>query len=136
MSGDSRFLLRIDAPERDRYVVIEDDGRVAYAYLFVGGRIVGDVWLYNVGDAPTAIDWKDRASMPFKNPAKYCKGVEMRRLGEKGVVRSEWTNVGVRIFVDDDEWARMEEGAKPGWSRNARVAGPLAKPLDDQESAS
>lgn len=28
-------------------VVVEDDDRVAYAYLLHEGRIVGDVWLYN-----------------------------------------------------------------------------------------
>jgi hypothetical protein len=48
----------IDEPGGDRQVVLEDDGRVAYAYLLERDAIVADVWLYNIGEDP--VDWQRR----------------------------------------------------------------------------
>jgi hypothetical protein len=53
-------------------VVLEDDGRVAYAYLKDHGAIVADVWLYNVAEAPDQNHWRDKSNLPFLNPGKYC----------------------------------------------------------------
>ncbi|MEL6732644.1 MAG: hypothetical protein AAFP83_16055, partial [Bacteroidota bacterium] len=40
--------VQIKAEKNPAYaVVIEDDQKVAYAYLLHQGKIVGDVWLYN-----------------------------------------------------------------------------------------
>ena len=53
-------------------VVIEDDGRVAYAYLLdADGKICGDVWLYNRGPAPKEPEWTDREKAPFANPEAF-----------------------------------------------------------------
>jgi hypothetical protein len=44
----------------DWEVIVEDDDRVAYAYLVREGRILADVWLYNRMPAPwrlSTTDW-------------------------------------------------------------------------------
>lgn len=124
-------LLRVDEPNGVRAVVIEDDGAVAYAYLLERGEIVGDVWLYNVGDAPGEADWSDRSKMPFRNRSTFTEGAPSApRLTNEAAVRCTWSEEGVEVYVDDVRWARLERGARPGWSRFVTRAGPLARPLD------
>jgi len=69
---DDELLLRLDSPDGRLSVMLEDDGRVAYAYLLQDGKVVGDVWLYNVVETPERVDWKDRSQMPFLNPKRFC----------------------------------------------------------------
>ena len=109
--------------------MLEDDGRVAYAYLRVDGEIVGDFWLYNVGPDPVSVDWGDRDALPFCNPASYCAHERMPRLRADAAVTCEWYEDGVLLRVDGELWARLEHGSRPGWSRGARMPGPAALPL-------
>jgi hypothetical protein len=54
----------------DWQVIVEDDDRVAYAYLVRDGRIVTDVWLYNRMPAPQRPPWHEPGPvMPFLNSA-------------------------------------------------------------------
>jgi hypothetical protein len=122
-------LLRFDDPETARAVVLEDDGRVAYAYLLDHEKIVGDVWLYNVADAPESERWKDQTEMPFLNPRSFCTPVSVSRLTQSSSIACTWFDNGVEVSVDGILMARLEENAKPGWSRFAGRPGPLAKPL-------
>jgi hypothetical protein len=112
--------------------VLEDDGRVAYAYLLENEEIVGDVWLYNVHEAPEAIDWNDRSAMPFANPTRYCAEERLPRITERSAVSCAWSKLGVDVAVDGIDVAHLECGSKPGWSKLAAEAGPLAKPLADK----
>ncbi len=105
-------------------------GCVAYAYLIVGGELLGDVWLYNVGGDPQTVDFKRRDEMPFRNPARFCASPSLPRLGATTELRCEWDARGVVLSVDGVPWARLDAGSKPGWSRGAAVAGPLAKPME------
>jgi len=123
--------LQFHEPDGDRSVVIEDDGRVCYAYLLQNERLVGDVWLYNVSAAPLTVDWRRREDAPFCNPAKYCADATLPRLRPDSDVSCAWLARGAEIWVSGTLWARLEAGARPGWSRGARIAGPLAKPLID-----
>lgn len=124
-------LLSFDDPEGHRSVVLEDDGTVAYAYLLDGGAVVGDVWLYNVGEDPININWQNQSSaIPFCNPKKYCTAEVLPRLQPDSEVACAWFANGVRISIMGLLWAQLEPGSKPGWSRKARIAGPLAKPLE------
>lgn len=123
-------VLRIDAPDGSRALVLEDDGKVAYAYLLEQGGVVGDVWLYNVAETPESVDWRDEAAMPFLNPRRYCRGETVARLRDDSAVACEWSSQGVVVVVDGVRLARLERGAKPGWSRLAGLPGPLAKPLE------
>jgi hypothetical protein len=126
----NEVTLRCTEPNGHRSVVLEDDGRVAYAYLFHGDAIVGDVWLYNVGTDPENVNWRDRSAMPFCNPAKYCSDEVLPRLRQDSKIECAWSDEGVTILVAELPWARLENGSKPGWSRKARLPGPLAKPLE------
>jgi hypothetical protein len=122
--------LRFDEPGTARAVVLDDDGRVAYAYLLKDEEVVGDVWLYNVDEAPETPPWKDPSQMPFLNPKSYCRLESVPRLQADSEVHCRWYKQGVEVSIDGIIVARLEEGAKPGWSRMAARPGPLAKPLE------
>lgn len=51
--------------------IVEDDGKVAYAYLLKGNDIISDVWLYNQQRTPDTIDWTNKVDMLFLNPKNY-----------------------------------------------------------------
>ena len=40
-------------------LTVDDDGKVAYAYLKKEKKILGDVWLYNRCPAPDEKEWQD-----------------------------------------------------------------------------
>lgn len=58
MQPDS-ILLSFDSPDRHWRVVIEDDHRVAYAYLLEDGKIVGDVYQARNPAGPA---WRNRTA--------------------------------------------------------------------------
>ena len=122
-------VYRFDAPDRDRFVVLEDDGRTAYAYLLAKGDVVSSVWLYNVVDAPILVDWGLDAKLPLLNPRAYCNPAASVRIRSTSQVECTWFASGVEIAIDGLLWACLKQGAAPGWSRGAALAGPLAKPL-------
>ena len=131
LADSGGFIVRLEGTD-GRSVGIEDDGKVAYAYLLHGERIVGDVWLYNVAETPETVSFRDPALMPFLNPRSFCRADSaVPRLGPSSKLRCEWTAVHVDLFVDDEWIARLREGARPGWSKLASRAGPLARPLSD-----
>lgn len=118
-------LLRFEAPDGRRDVVIEDDGRV----LREGGRVCADVWLYNVGESPTSPDWEGEHEPPFRNPVQFANENDRGRISSKRAVLCEWWPDGVRVSVDGIVWAQLERGSKPGKSRLARMDGPAARRL-------
>ncbi|GLH82246.1 hypothetical protein SSBR45G_71550 [Bradyrhizobium sp. SSBR45G] len=66
------FFQEFASPDGDATIVVEDDGRVAYAYwLNAKGAICGDVWLYNRCPAPQQPEWTDRNAAPYANPAAF-----------------------------------------------------------------
>lgn len=125
----NEVVMRFDELGTSRAVVLEDDGRVAYAYLLEGNSLVSDVWLYNVDAAPESADWNIQSAMPFLNPAPFCKQEAIPRLSLQSIVNCDWEDIGVVITIDGIVIARLERGAKPGWSHLARKSGPLAHPL-------
>jgi hypothetical protein len=111
---------------------IEDDGRVAYAYLCEGDDVVGDVWLYNQQMPPTASFWLPE-DMPFLNPAEYlADNSTIKPIGDASELRTEWTeskddgSIEVGIYIHDKFIAAVAVGAKPGWSVLVAKDGPLA----------
>ncbi|MDI1432822.1 hypothetical protein [Polyangium sorediatum] len=126
----NEVLLRFDHPDGSLAVVLDDDNRVAYAYLLEDEEVVGDVWLYNVMEAPDTVNWEDSSPMPFLNPRDYCKSEKVRRLTPQSAVQCAWFDAGVEVSIDGIRWARIERGSKPGWSRLAAQPGPLAIPLE------
>lgn len=120
--------------EFDNYysLKIEDDGRVAYAYLYEGEDVIGDVWLYNVQEAPQTSFWLPE-DMPFLNPKEYLsKDANIKPIQQESDIRCEWTEskddglIEVGIYIRDKFIASAAAGSKPGWSVLVAKDGPLA----------
>jgi hypothetical protein len=131
MTSRTEGMLRLyEVPGSDLSVLIEDDGRVAYAYLRRDGAIVADVWLYNVAATPEDTTWTDNTQMPFLNPTRYCTQETFRRIEADSEVSCTLVSEHVEVRVQGQLIARLRPGVKPGWSRLARISDPLAQPLD------
>jgi hypothetical protein len=109
-------------------VVLEDDGEVAYAYLLEGENIVSDVWLYNV--LPSSITGDRPANSPPLNSGEFCEKNNLPRLSHDARIDCRWLENGVEVWIDHIRLARLEVGVKPGWSKLAKTASPLARPFD------
>jgi hypothetical protein len=129
----STFSLQVPC-EFDRHysVLIKDDGRVAYAYLYEGEDIIGDVWLYNRQEPPAISFWRDEDA-PFLNPKEYLlKDAAIKPIQAESEIRCEWTEskddglIEVGIYIRDRFIAAVASGSKPGWSVLVAKDGPLA----------
>lgn len=115
----------------DRAVVVEQDERVAYAYLLERGAIVGDVWLYNVTMAPERAEWLEPAPrMPFRNPVTNCSADGESHQQDEFDVR--WGALGAEIYLGTELAGRIWPGAKPGQAGRARRRSPIADVLTSQ----
>lgn len=129
----TEFYLQVHC-EFDSYysVIIEDDGQVAYAYMYFGEDIVADVWLYNQAETPKETIWV-KEKMPFLNPAEYVKkGIFISPLIDESEVRCEWIEnsdglIEVEILLRENFVAGMAAGSLPGWSALVVKDGPLAQ---------
>lgn|GEM_PF-306180 len=124
---DDDFLVIFDSPDGRYSVMVEADARVAYAYLLEDGKIIGDVWLYNVAPTPSSTNWKDRNQMPFLNPTPFAAAQDAYDVRDG--VECRWTDRRVEILRGAEPVAVLVPGAKPGWSKQAQEDGPLAKTL-------
>lgn len=135
----TEFYQQYFCPDNESYsVIIEDDGKVAYAYLLEGDSIVGDVWLYNQQKAPERIDFKDRENMPFLNPQGYLnKEKVVQPIQNTSEVLIEWFYEGeiikVELFLRNELLAILKHGSLPGWSVLVKKDGPLAKKMINNE---
>jgi hypothetical protein len=129
----STFSLQVPC-EFDRHysLKIKDDGRVAYAYLYEGEDVIGDVWLYNQQEPPAISFWRDEDA-PFLNPKEYLsKDAAIKPIQSESEVRCEWTEskddglIEVGIYIRDKFIAAVASGSKPGWSVLVAKDGPLA----------
>jgi hypothetical protein len=114
-------------------LVIDDDGRVAYAYLRDPEcAIIGDVWLYNRAPAADA-DWADPAQVPLPNPPSFaCPLPGEPPSAEDLTVRwaVDETLLLADVLVRGTLLARLSPGAAPGWNVLAIADGPLAQVLE------
>ena len=114
-------------------LAVDDDGRVAYAYLHApDGDIIGDVWLYNRVATPQTPDW---STPPFLNAASHAKPLDQPPPVSAVDLPVEWTVDGelllADIFLRGVMLARLSPGAQPGWNVLATQRGPCALPFDD-----
>jgi hypothetical protein len=122
-------------------IVIEDDGRVGYAYLMDSrGEICGDVWLYNRCPAPDLPEWHDPSGAPFANPLAYVRScTEFPFPNSSADIEIDWAREDgeclARIFIQKELVAVVKNGAKPGWALLAKKDGPLAKALNEARGA-
>jgi len=130
----SKFSLQVPCELDSSYsLIIEDDGRVAYAYLMEYGDIIGDVWLYNHQEAMKQVDWNNQ-QMPWLNPVEYLKNdVSIAPIVNENEVRCEWNEspndglIEVGISIREKFIAQILSGSKPGWSTLVIKDGPLAQ---------
>jgi hypothetical protein len=138
-SNDQTTGIFTSAASSDpRYsAVFEDNGSVAYGYMLLDKRIIGDVWLYNRGDAPSRRPWIDRTRKPpFANPAEFVAPGSFVPVSVSEDVSFRWLfgeddrPLAAEIWIRGELHARVAPGAKPGWCRLAAKNGPLALCLD------
>jgi hypothetical protein len=135
-SDDGIFFHRLIDAGTGYSLIIDDDGRVAYAYLLNAGReIVGDVWLYNRGPNPQEPEWTERPERPFQNPAGFATEQPFEPVSDPAELSVEWRRstegaVVADLLVRQQMFAVLAEGAKPGWSRLAVADGPLARVME------
>jgi hypothetical protein len=129
------FLRQYFSENHEYSVLVEDDGRVSYAYLLdADGKICGDVWLYNRCLPPNEPEWTDREEAPYANAAAYIDdAVELTLPASADEILIEWDRRKdqclAAIFVRAKLVAKVGDGTKPGWSVLAAKDGPLAKVL-------
>ncbi len=111
-------------------LIIDDDGRVAYAYLLENKEIVGDVWLYNRELAPDAVDWEE-GYLPYINPSAFIKTDIVDAVQNETEVNLIWAvkndMMEVKIFIREVLFACVKPGDFPGFSTMVIKDGPLAK---------
>lgn len=131
--AESRILINHELAGTSYSVVVEDDGRVAYAYLCNERKIVADVWLYNRDKSPDEPEWSDRSLAPFANPSAYALEFDLSPISDKRDVAVAWQNdpISATISIHGKNWAVLREGFKPGYCRLAKKAGPLARPMSE-----
>jgi hypothetical protein len=113
-------------------LTFEDNGKVAYAYLKMEGKIVGEVWLYNRSNTPDNPEWTDRNKAPFANSNEYVAngGVLVKPVGPTDVlVDWEYDAQGpvAYVYIFEDLFGVVGINDKPGYARYAKKDGPLAK---------
>ena len=117
-------------------VVIEIDKKVAYAYLIdKSENIIGDIWLYNCGNAPEKVEWDNPLNMPFANAAQFIReDKSFQPISDISEVSVSWfVKAGAlskaHIYVRGKLFAILCPGSKPGWSVMAAVDNPIARKL-------
>jgi hypothetical protein len=121
-------------------VIIEDMGKVTYAYLLEKNNIVSDLWLCNNHSAPKYVDWKDKKSMPFMNPQEYIdpeKSINV--INNKSDIKIGWSvlensaiKIQAMIYIDKELIGVLRYGTKPGWSTLVKRDSPLANKFDEK----
>jgi|SRR6516162_6183373 hypothetical protein len=115
-------------------LTLDDDGKVAYAYLKRVPTILGDVWLYNRCATPHEPDWKDPRNLPFANCQEFM--LEEGRFDQAVAladIRVDWHYAGGQpkalVYLLGRLVASVGVNDKPGYCRFASKDGPLAKVL-------
>ena len=130
------MLLEFRHAETGLAVVLDDDGRVAYAYLRAAeGDILGDVWLYNRVPSPEVADWSDPSQAPFPNPKTHARALDRPLPRSADDFSVQWMLDGELLLADvhlhGALLARLSLGSAPGWNVLATLSGPCAQPFPD-----
>src|SRR5262249_20942506 len=121
------FIRKFESKDHNFTLVIDDDDRVAYAYLLDEGKIIADVWLYNRAATPEKPEWGDRSKAPFLNPREFVRE-QLSTISDATPVVVDWvgnkdTLERAEININNELLAVISPGSKPGWCRNARKSG-------------
>lgn len=132
------MLLQYVNDEVGAKVVFDDDDKAGYVYLLIGEQVVGDVWLYNVVEAPQIPEWTNLENMPFANPVGFASEERFEPINDPAEIALDWVVKSgslwqVRVILRGMEHALLRAGGKPGWCRLAAKASPIAKPLNEAD---
>lgn len=123
-------------PEFRARVVFEMTRRNAYCYLIIDGRISSDVWLFNVGEAPSEPEWGNPRNAPFLNLDEYCanepfdSSVGVDDLACECIPCAQASRIlSCNLSIRGHLHAILEPGQKPGFCRLALKDGPVARRL-------
>ena len=134
------FLFQFDCPDNNYKVIIDDDGRTAYAYIQKNDDEIycGDVWLYNRCETPAEPQWTGPEVMPCPNSAEYVNAASYSILPVKEddididyELDEDGNLVRVYIYIKGELIASIADGDKPGYSNLVMKSGPIAKNLRD-----
>lgn len=119
-------------------LIVEDNGKVAYAYMCdAAGKGLGMVWLWNHGVPPD--DFEGVRGEPVRNPKHYLIG-----WGDPVPESGDDIKVSFRmkdgvpdcaIYVRDRLLASVSQGSFPGRNVNVAVENNLAKPWPQKNRA-
>lgn len=129
------LVINFKSPIDSISLTFEDNGKVAYAYLKLENKCVGDIWLYNRCVTPEVPEWKDRNKMPFANSKDYMSedGKMNRDVGIEDVLidwEEEEQGLVAYIYLFEDLYGVVGVNDKPGYARFATKDNPLAKVMD------
>lgn len=132
MADPTGFLTEFSDDMSGLRLIIEDDGRVCYGYLMSPDGIIGDVWLYNRGAAPSEPEWSSPERAPFANPAHLSKrDLPYLIPNSSDAFEVHWQEIEggpmARIYIDEVLGGILAPGDKPGQSAAASADGPLAR---------
>lgn len=125
MDHEQSFWTQVGDVAEGYSVVVEDDGKVAYAYLHDPSHaIIGDVWLYNRGPTPKSVDWANRDLLPFANPQDFASATTIEPLQREADVMVQWKRASgqplqANLYIRGELFAVLKDGSTPGWSRLA-----------------
>ncbi|NCD67911.1 hypothetical protein [Mucilaginibacter agri] len=134
----TEFFLKIVCLENERYsVIVEDDGRVAYAYLLDKEEIIGDIWLYNQSPTPLETEWVLDEENPFLNPQEFIKeNIPPLIEGYENDINLNWklsydkeSLEEVEVIIRNRLIVKLFPGSCPGYSNFVIKDGPLGKVL-------
>jgi hypothetical protein len=132
----SEFFEQFFYNETDKHsLIIDDDGKVSYAYLLDGEKIIADVWLYNQAKTPDLTIGESLDEIPFLNTVEYVnENIIISPLSDPRDIFIKWEFKNdnleqVSIFIRDQLSAILKPGSKPGWSICAKKDSRLAKVL-------
>src|SRR5215469_10006076 len=102
----SSFFHSYPNPDSKIELVIEDNGRAAYAYLVSDKSIAADVRLYNSAKAPEIPEWDDKTKLPFMNPVSFSNQPDnFQPMHSSDRITVSWqignAGVSVKIFIDE-----------------------------------
>jgi hypothetical protein len=129
----SKFYQQFFCPYDSRYsLIIDDDGRVSYAYLLNERNIIADVWLYNQQETPEKTNWSNKDDMPFLNSKEYVlDGKIITPIKDDSDIDLDWVYQDnlkeVKIRIRGELIAILEPCLFPGFSLLVYKDGPIAK---------
>jgi hypothetical protein len=122
------FLASEQHPTSKLWVVLEDNGVVAWLYLTEGDsyRIIADCWVYNRGAAVEEAEVEKYRGSPPPAPHTFAAPEATMRRAKKGDVSFRWSRNGkaAAVALSGHVTAFVAVTFKRGWAVGLKRTGP------------